>query len=264
MKKYSHKYSVILDNIDLYQYKLRPVSAISYIQDSFARLTATKGFAAYDLFPKNLYWIVSEFNINFVNNLPYWSEEIETQIWISEISKLKLYTDYNILHKGEICATGNACWFVINTENKRPAKTDIFDNKFEICDEMTLGEHKKFILTEPTEEISSITHTNNLSDIDFNNHVNNKSYINLAELTAPDNFQQTHILKELHIKFNKETFLGDVLKATTYRTNTKNYFVHKITKDSLNVCDIETKWENKSSNFCSNILSYSLDVKTEK
>lgn len=264
MKRYSHKYSIILDNIDLHQYKLRPVSAISYIQDSFARYTATKGFAAYDLFPKNLYWIVSEFNINFVADLPYWSEEIETQIWISEISKLKLYTDYQLLYKGEVFAKGNACWFVINTESKRPAKTDIFENKFEICSDLTLGEHKKFTLAETTEQISSITHTNNLSDIDFNNHVNNKSYINLAELTAPEEFQDTHMLRELNIKFNKETFLGDILKATTYKTSEQNYFVHKITKGETDVCDITTRWENKKSDINTNILEYDLSVKTEK
>ena len=50
MKKYSHKYNVILDNMDLNNYRIRPVAAIMYLQDAFARFTATKKMAAYDLF----------------------------------------------------------------------------------------------------------------------------------------------------------------------------------------------------------------------
>ena len=72
MDKYKQKYNVILDNMDLYRYRLRPISAIMYLQDAFARYTATKKMAAYDLFATNQYWIVTEFNIDFINDLPFW------------------------------------------------------------------------------------------------------------------------------------------------------------------------------------------------
>ena len=42
MEKYKKTYNVILDNMDLFEYRLRPISAIMYIQDAFARLCATK------------------------------------------------------------------------------------------------------------------------------------------------------------------------------------------------------------------------------
>lgn len=93
--KYRKKYNVILDNMDLFEYRLRPISAIMYLQDAFARFCATKGVAAYDLFPKNMYWIVTELSIDFVEDLPFWSEEIEIETWISELSKLKIYNDFN-------------------------------------------------------------------------------------------------------------------------------------------------------------------------
>ena len=101
MNKYTKKYNVILDNMDLFEYRLRPISAIMYLQDAFARYTATKGMAAYDLFATNQMWIVTEFNVDFVEELPFWSEEIEISIWISEITKLKVYTDYELKCKGK-------------------------------------------------------------------------------------------------------------------------------------------------------------------
>ena len=167
MQKYSHTYNVILDNMDLFQYRLRPISAIMYLQDAFARYTATKEMAAYDLFKTNQYWIVTEFNIDFIDYLPYWSEEIKVEIWISEISKLKIYTDFNIYSNDKIFAKGNGLWFIIDKETKRPAKTDIIAERFEICSELAIGEHKKFTLPTLKEKYNEIINKNNLSDLDF-------------------------------------------------------------------------------------------------
>ena len=77
MNKYIKTYTVILDNMDLFEYRLRPISAIMYLQDAFARYTATKKMAAYDLFAKNQYWVVAEINMEFPESLPFWSEEIK-------------------------------------------------------------------------------------------------------------------------------------------------------------------------------------------
>lgn len=260
MDKYSHKYNVILDNMDLSEYRLRPISAIMYLQDTFARFCATKKMAAYDLFPKKLYWIVSEFNIEFADNLPFWSEEIQTEIWISELTKLKIYTDFNLYYKDKVFAKGNGCWFVLDQDTKRPCKTDIVSEKFDVYNELTLGEHKKFTLHNIQEKVSEIVHKNNLSDIDFNNHVNNKSYINIAEATATDEFKKTNTLKTLNIKFNRETFLNDELVCSTYRTDIENNYVHKITKGYESVCDIQTSWINKIRQE-DNILEYDLKIK---
>lgn len=261
MEKYIKSYNVILDNMDLCEYRLKPISAIMYIQDAFARFCATKKLAAYDLFATNKYWIVTEFNIDFINDLPFWSEEITVSIWISEITKLKIYTDYEISYNNQTFAKGNALWFIIDKETKKPAKTDIITENFCIFNDYTLGEHKKFVLPEKNEKLAEINHVNNLSDIDFNNHVNNKSYINMAAMTVSDEFKRTHTLKHLNIRFNRETFLNDTLNCSTYKTNVENNFVQTVEKDGVSVCDILTSWDNKNNK--DNIVDYNLKVKNE-
>lgn len=262
MNKYKKTYNVILDNMDLFEYRLRPISAIMYLQDAFARYTATGRMAAYDLFAKNQYWVVAEINMDFAESLPFWSEEITVELWFSEISKLKIYVDFNIFYKNKVIASGNSLWFLISRDNQRPVKADEVAQKFEICNELTLGEHKKFVIPQAKEVYTKIEHKNNLSDIDFNKHVNNKSYINLAEMTAPDEFRKTHRLEHLYIRFNKETFLGDILTCTTNRTEYSNQYTHIIEKDGISVCDILTVWEEKTKK--ENIVDYNLDVKNEK
>ena len=262
MNKYLKNYNIILDNMDLNHYRIRPIAVIMYLQDAFARYTATGRMAAYDLFPLELYWVVAEFNIEFTDKLPFWSEEIKVELWFSEISKLKIYIDFNIYYKDKIFAKGNALWFLIDSKTKRPVKTDILAEKFTVCPELVSGEHKKFILPDIKEKIKEIKHTNNLSDIDFNNHVNNKSYINLAEITAPDEFKKTHELKNLHVRFNRETFLGDTLTCSAYRTEQADTYVHSIVKENISACDILTKWE-KIKDKPTDISDYDLDVKKE-
>lgn len=248
--------------MDINEYTIRPISVIMYLQDAFARFCATKKMAAYDLFEPNQYWIVTEFNIDFIDNLPYWSEEIEVSIWISEISKIKIYTDYEIRYKNKTFAKGNALWFIIDRTTKRPVKTDVVAERFEVVNNLVLGEHKKFVLSESKEQVREIKHTNNLSDLDFNNHVNNKSYINLAEMTSNDEFKSKHVLTSLNIRFNRETFLGDTLTCTTYKTEKENQYSHIIEKDGVSVCDISTTWKEKTPRL--SIVDYDMDVKSEK
>ena len=108
-------------------------------------------------------------------------EEIKVEVWISEISKLKIFTDFKLYHKENIFAKGNGCWFILNQDTKRPVSTDTVKEYIPLCNEFALGEHKKFTVTESKEKLNEITYKTNLSDIDFNSHVNNKSYINIAQ-----------------------------------------------------------------------------------
>ena len=261
MNKYKKEYSVTLDDMDLEFYRLRPVAAIKYVQDAFARYTSTKRMAAYDLIPQNLYWVTTEHNMRFVDSLPFWSEKITVELWISEISKLKFYTDYRIFYNGKPFLEGCSCWLILDMNTKRPAKTDMITEKFEVCDEMVFGNHAKFIIPEKLDKVREIKHTMNLSDIDFNNHVNNKSYINIAEMTETEEFRKTKVLEKLYVKFNRETFLGDTLNCYAYKTSTPNNYIHNLICNDVSVCDIVTQWQEQT--YDTNILEYPLKIKEE-
>ena len=186
-------------------YKLKPVSAIMYFQDCFAQFLTTKNLAAFDLVDKNIIWVVTEFQFEFTGEMPFWSEQITVQVWISEITKLKIYADFSISHNGKVFVKGTSCWLVLDATTHRPINTNFVSSKLDVVDELMLGEHKKLNWDETEQKIKETKYTTNLGDIDFNDHVNNKSYINLAESTTTDKFKKTHTLKTLNIKYNKES-----------------------------------------------------------
>ncbi len=68
-------------------------------------------------------------------------------------------------------------------------------------------------------------------------------------------------MKSLNIRFNKETFLGDTLTCSTYKTNTENIYTHIVEKDGISVCDISTTWKEKTNRI--SIVDYDMDVKKE-
>lgn len=256
MAKYSSTYTIIGDNMYSYNYRLTPISLLMFIQDSFARLTTVNNVAAFHIIKNNLIWVITEINVEFIKELPFWSEDIKVEIWVSEVSGLKVYTDYKVYNRGEIIAMGNMLWLVIDKESKKICRVDQFADKLDQYDELVLGKHTKFILPEQREKIVEITYTTNYADVDMNDHVNNKSYIRIAEMTAPESFERTHMPKMLKVKFNRETFLGDVLTCTAYATDKQNNFVHKITKEGISVCDIETLWAERTDN--TNIADFNL------
>ena len=258
MSRFKQKYTITNDCMDAH-YRLKPVEILMYFQDVFARYLTSKRIAAFDILKDDLYWVISDISFKIVDALPFGSEEIEASIWVSEITKLKIYTDFELKYKDKAFAKGNCCWFLLNGKTRRPALTDFVADKMSLDTELTIGEHKKFVLGNTTEPVTHASHKTNFRDIDFNNHVNNKSYINLAEMTIPDDFRESHVLKSLSVKYCKESYLGDELSCTTYRTDVKNAYVNKIVKDGSTVCEINTEWLEIANQ--SNIKDFHLKVR---
>lgn len=257
MKKYSQEYIITNDCMDI-NYRLKPISVIMFFQDCYARFLTTKYLAAFHVIKENLFWVVSEFNIEFSEDLPFWSEKIKVEIWISELSKLKIYADFQLTYNDKPFAKGNSCWYILDTVSRRPVLTDKIKDKIEVINKLALGEHKKTGIETSLEKINEISHTINISDIDFNNHVNNKSYINIAEASFDENFRNTHTIKSMHVKFIKESFIKDNLTCCLYKTASPNHFVNKITKNNAEIFYMTTDWLEKTDN--QSINSIELDL----
>ncbi|MBQ7413549.1 MAG: hypothetical protein IJV07_04695 [Alphaproteobacteria bacterium] len=260
MCKYTQTYTITNDCMDI-NYRLKPIAILMYFQDCFARYLTSKRIGAFDILKDDLYWMISDINVEILTELPFWSEEIEINLWVSEITKLKIYTDFELKYKNKPFAKGNCCWLLLNGRIKRPNPTDTMADKMPLCPEFAIGEHKKFTLGKITDVVTSVSHQTNLSDIDFNNHVNNKSYVNLAEMTIPNDFRTNHVLKSISIKYCKESYLGDELACTTYRTDVKNAYVNKIEKDGITVCEINTTWKEVASQ--SSINNFPLKIRSD-
>lgn len=241
MQKFSQSYFVTGRDMDL-NYRMVPMSALAYYEDCFARYAASKFLAAFDIKDRGLYWIISEIDIRFDGNLPFWSEGFRVDLWISEKSKIKIYCDFTMSYGSRVFARGNCCWVVLDKNRRRPASTDLLDGKMEVLEELAIGEHRKFEWQESENLLNSITHKVDMGDIDFNRHMNNQTYLNLAVECHCATFGFDNVIRGIKVRFMQECFIGDELVCKEFGLG-DNVCSYKLEKGGSPVCQVILEWE---------------------
>lgn len=244
MTPYSEIYKVLGSDIDI-QYRMTPNAVLHYFQDCFARLVSSRHLAAFDIIKQDLIWLITEFDLNCTGERPLWSENIRVEISFSKITPIRMYADFRIYDcHDRIFAEGCSVWVVIHAATKRPfASKEMLEN----AGITESGEPFKGIAPQVKAEkiaVKSVNHTVNISDLDFNGHVCNRSYLRFAMNTAPLEFLNQNKPERIHVKFVREAFLNEVLTCNVSKYDTEqDIFSHEITgEDGKTVCNIYTEW----------------------
>lgn len=242
LQKYSHTYSITAADMDNL-YRMTPSAALLYYQDAWARMMSCMSLASFDMAKRNLLWIISEFNVEFTDTNVFWSDDITVETWNSEISSVRLYSDF-IFRKtssGAAVAHGFACWHLLDANTHRLANLAVVQEQIAILPEMTMPTHRKMRFPEGETLIRQITHAVNLINLDFNGHVNNRTYLNIAMQTATEEFLQQNRVQQLSIHWLHETFLGDEIICSLWKTT--DAYLHTLTKaDGCVVAQIYSHW----------------------
>ncbi|MBQ3850672.1 MAG: hypothetical protein II751_00995, partial [Bacteroidales bacterium] len=245
MTTYSHTYSITAADMDK-DYRLMPSAVVLYVQDAWARMMSTLGMAAFDLIKENKIWIITEFNAHFEPVETFWSEAVETTVWNSETSPLRIYSDFRITKAGtgQLIAQGYACWSILDADTKRLARTDAMQQSLPLVEDLALGPHKKLRFPATGDLLKQADHHTNSLDLDFNGHVNNRSYLNIALLTVPDTFLSHNAPAHLSIHWLHETFENETLRCLLFAVpDTQGAFLHRIEKeDGTPAVEIYSEW----------------------
>lgn len=244
------KYTVGCGDMDI-NYRLTKIAAVKYFQETFALYCAKNNIAAFDVCSQNIIWVISDVHIKFLGKMPFWSEDFEVEIWISEKSKLRTFADFRIYYRGNIVAQGDSCWYLLDMQTRRPVKSIDVVAPFELNDEQVFGGHEKYTYPDINNKISEKEHEVTVRDLDFNYHVNNLSYIGLALETVPPEYTEKYEIVEYKVKFVQETRLGEKMNCEVYENG--NNFTAKIYKsdDKTDVCLISAIYKEKTD-FCRN------------
>ena len=245
MTKYSKKYSIMFGDMDI-NYKMTKISLAKYFQETFARYCSVHNIAAFDIIKNGLVWVISDLKIEISGKMPYWSEEFEVKIWMSEKTKLRTYIDFIILYKDEVIARGDSCWFILNNETRRPVKSIDIVEPFELCEEKVFGEHIKENYDNEGEKIAEKTHEVTVRDLDFNFHVNNLSYLGLALETIPSEYFKEYEISSYSIRFLKEAHLSDKLKCELFKSDNRISSRIYDKETNADVCVIKSEYKKKT------------------
>lgn len=245
--KYRHTYTATASDITPL-YRLTPNALLMYFQDCFARLMTIHHVAAFDIIKQRRMWVITEVQIAIEPTDTLWSEDFTVELWVSELTSLRIYCDFRIVRKADeqLIASGTSQWNILNLDTKRLETTDFLDGKLTVVPELMTGNHKKVRFPKPQSTDMQMTHRATRLDLDFNFHVSNRSYVTIALLTMPDEILASQKLTSLTVHWLHETYLDDTLTCRMTRLEDGNY-LHTLTNaDGEVVCEVMSRWVPQS------------------
>ena len=242
--KYRHTYTSTASDITPL-YKLTPNALLMYFQDSFARLMTIHGLAAFDIVKQRRMWVITEVQIDVQPTVTYWSEDFTVELWVSELTSLRIYCDFRIVRKDneKLIASGTSQWNILNLDTKRLEPTDFLADKLTVVPELMTASHKKVRFPKSQSVKMQMDHRATRLDLDFNFHVSNRSYVSIALLTMPDEVLASQILSSLTVHWLHETYLDDTLSCRMSRTDDGSYLHTLTNSEGVVVCELMSKWQ---------------------
>ncbi len=242
--KYRHTYTATASDITPL-YRITPNAMLMYFQDSFARLMTIWGVAAFDIVKQRRMWVITEVQIDIQPTVTYWSEDFIVEIWVSELTTLRIYCDFRIVRKagGQLIASGTSQWNILNLDTKRLESTDFLADKLTVVPELMTGSHKKVRFPKAQSFDMQMEHRATRLDLDFNFHVSNRSYVSIALLTMPNEVLSSQKLSSLTVHWLHETYLDDILTCRMSRTDDGGYLHTLTNQEGTIVCELISRWQ---------------------
>ncbi|MBQ7210412.1 MAG: hypothetical protein IJS05_05910 [Paludibacteraceae bacterium] len=245
---YTHRYSITAADMDT-RYRMTPNAVLLYFQDCWARYMSCLHLAAFDIVKIHRLWVITEFIVWLEPQTAYWSDDIDVTVWNSEAGSLRLYSEFRIKRSDTIeVAHGYACWTLLDTEAHRLAQLTPILPQISILPEQTSPTHKKRRFTAEETTLQQIEHRVNPINLDFNGHVNNRTYLSIAMQSADETFIDAHAVRCFTIHWLKETFLGDTLtcRLSLLPNDTDNQvykYLHTISRQDQQIAaQVYSEW----------------------
>jgi medium-chain acyl-[acyl-carrier-protein] hydrolase len=226
MNKFVKEYPITnsLMNAD---FRLSPMGATMLWQDCFAMYMSRYHVAAFNIRELGKMWIINDFSLRFIGEQPFWGNTVKVELWISEEPAVKVHADFRIKINGQVVVEGDSSWAILDIDSRRPVPAHEILPKFDIIPEFGMDTHRhRFPAC--SEQYVTYRHITNSSDTDFNHHVSNVTYLRICFNSMPSEYLQTHTVKEFSIKFLHESFLGEELVCSVFKTDEQDLWNYSI------------------------------------
>ena len=193
---------------------------------------------------RGYFWVITRMRME-ISRLPRWTETVKLRTWVRKSAAATSPRDYELLDTdGNRLVGASSVWAILDIENNRPQRMNLFDGDFPIQEQSAIDEKPQKInpidlpdrLPEPKRVYAS--------DIDMNHHVNNAHYIQWAFDTVGRDFQLTHRISGMTVNFLSQAKLGDQY-AICSTSDGDGIFRTAIlsTNESKEYCRLQTEWQ---------------------
>ncbi len=225
MSDYSKTLKIIPEQVSPFK-EIRPSAILKILQELAIEQTESFGYPKNVTDQKGVIWVVAKQHVEIMR-MPTYGETITVSTYTHKTMHVLFPRTYEFKdEKGELIIKATSIWSLIDI-NKRKMVNPI-DYDIEIPD---LSNGRKFDMAftgpipfdlEEEKEMKA-----EYSFCDFNGHINNTSYLDIAENLMPIEFLKNNHLKSFDIKYIHEVPLGSSLPLKFGVRENTYYFVNE-------------------------------------
>ena len=157
--------------------KIKPVSILNYLQDIASEQTGVLGVSAFDLFPKNLAWVVYRYQIRILN-YPCWKDQLRIRTWRSPLNNLYELREYEIFDDNDnLLISSKSSWILTSISTKKPVRLNKNLPPELIKDKQQTISNDLLSLPSITSQDITMPFDIRMHDLDFNRHINHSVYV---------------------------------------------------------------------------------------
>jgi medium-chain acyl-[acyl-carrier-protein] hydrolase len=217
---FEENFRVMYSDVD-FKGEIKAVKILNLCQDIASRHAYKMGLSALHMAKKEKIWVVHRYRLEFKKKL-FWDEEFKIKTWRYPYKKLYEMRRFDFLDsKGELFVKGLCSWVLVDKKTKRPSRLDrVLDEKFLFEKEKPeIFESDLKSLLDPVfkSEFKALR-----DDIDYNNHVNNASYLKWAKECLNHELYTGKNLKKIEIIYSNDCFYNDNIEVFTEKTSKDN------------------------------------------
>lgn len=212
---YSEQFIINFKDIDKGRY-LKDEGILEIFENIATHHSDAVGFGVNDYASSNVAWIILEWEIKVLKR-PKYGELLNVNTWgrtsQSKLSKAFTYRDFEMYDQdNNLLVIGSSKWALLNVKERKPIIiTDEIMEKYNPIEKSVFNETQIAKIKAPEEYDLIYNYQVLRKDVDFNNHMHNLYYLDLAYETLPEEVYLKRPFNEIRISYKKEITLNEKL-----------------------------------------------------
>lgn len=163
-------------------------------------------------------WVLMDWKVKVLSR-PNYGGVLKVNTWSRENNiqdkKIATYRDFEMYdEEGMLCVIATSRWVVINIETGRISNIDReLQERYEPETKSVFDTWDIEKIVTSKESLSIVEYTVQRDDVDFNGHMHNIYYMNLAYIALPEEAYEKRPFNNFNISYKREIKLGDTVKC---------------------------------------------------
>ncbi len=210
-------------------YRITNKGFLRFLVDIAGMHSDKVGYGLKNIEDTNLTWVLLNWKVRIFSR-PKYGEIILAKTWARDTTKVCTFRDFEFYNSShELIAIASSKWALIDAKSMSLLKiSPELIAEYEPETKKVFKEEPELNkITPPTSYSSVSSYVVQRRDIDFNHHMHNTTYLDIAYEVLPEEVYKNAIINNIEIMYKKEAKLGETIKCFYTKLENSHYIVMK-------------------------------------